>query len=124
MIIRCVIPRFGPARPLGAVLSAADALRKAFAGHDIFRIGGDEFAVVFTGVTEKQIELLFQLLDQQIERINVARDPAVPPLSLSKGCSFYDPAADSSFRDVFVRADQRMYAAKASAHSAPDGSCP
>ena len=122
--LKMINDRFGHECGDAIIRSAADALRKAFAGHDVFRIGGDEFAVVFTGVTEKQIELLFQLLDQQIERINVARDPAVPPLSLSKGCSFYDPAADSSFRDVFVRADQRMYAVKASAHSALDGSCP
>ena len=113
--LKFINDRFGHERGDIIIRSAADALKKAFAGYDIFRIGGDEFTVIFTGITEKQMELLFQLLDQEIEKVN-ALDPNAPSLSLSKGYSFYDPAADKTFGDVFVRADQRMYSVKGTPH--------
>lgn len=94
------------------IQAAADVLKRAFLGQDLFRSGGDEFTAVFCGVNDKQLELLFRLLEQEIDKKNASLDPSGLQLSLSKGFSVYDPATDSSFRDVFIRADRNMYASK------------
>ena len=45
------------------ITAAADALKKTFANFKIYRIGGDEFAVIIPGAEEKSIELQLGLLD-------------------------------------------------------------
>ncbi|MCR5457740.1 MAG: GGDEF domain-containing protein [Clostridiales bacterium] len=97
------------------IKAAADALKKAFAGYNVYRIGGDEFSVILPSVTDKRVDLLFELLAVEIEIVNKTIGNNVV-LSMSKGYSMFDPEYDRNFKEVFVRADNNMYAEKDKYH--------
>ncbi len=73
----------------------------------VYRIGGDEFAVI---VTERDYnirkELMIALHDRSVTHIN--EGGAV----ISGGISEFVPGEDTSFHDVFERADAEMYTEK------------
>ena len=73
----------------------------------VYRTGGDEFVVVLHGrdyLARK--ELVLALHDRSIEHISTNE------VVISGGCSDYSPGSDSSFHDVFERADALMYEEK------------
>lgn len=77
----------------------------------VFRIGGDEFAVVAEGCDQARREKGLQTIEAAIADFNkAARYPAT--LVVSQGVSCYMPGSDSSFKDVFARADEAMYGNK------------
>ncbi|MCQ2566342.1 MAG: GGDEF domain-containing protein [Clostridia bacterium] len=73
-----------------------------FAHSPVFRIGGDEFAVILQGA---DYEKRYQLLDKLSEALNYDKSG----VSLARGLSVFNPAEDRSVDDVFVRADSAMY---------------
>lgn len=50
------------------ILRACDCLRQVFAGHSLFRIGGDEFLVLCTGISEKALAALADSLKTVLEK--------------------------------------------------------
>lgn len=73
----------------------------------VFRIGGDEFAVVLQGTDfDERIEVL-AAFDQEVES-NIGTGEAV----ISAGLSTFDPSRDTTLHEVFERADARMYQRK------------
>ncbi len=73
----------------------------------VYRIGGDEFAVILQNITENDlIELLMIVREQENKDIG---------FKLSKGYSFWNNNSD--FSDVFKNADEMLYADKASKSS-------
>ena len=73
----------------------------------VFRTGGDEFVVIMRGrdyLIRK--ELVLALHDRSVEHIS--KNEVV----ISGGLSEYNPGTDSSFHDVFERADALMYEEK------------
>jgi diguanylate cyclase (GGDEF)-like protein len=95
--------------PVGddALLLVADALLRAVREHDaVFRVGGEEFAVLFRGVTAAHALPIAERLRAEVERIEFK-----VPLRVSVGlASWPDQAAD---RDGLVRnADAALYGAK------------
>lgn len=73
----------------------------------VYRIGGDEFVVLLQGRDYDARDELLAEINAEIEQ-NIGLGKAV----LSLGQAIYDPAADSSFYDVFKRADGLMYERK------------
>lgn len=73
----------------------------------VYRIGGDEFVVILTGrdYTIRK-ELVLALHDRSV--VNIGSGGVV----ISGGYSDYDPEKDSTFHDVFERADALMYKEK------------
>jgi hypothetical protein len=55
-------------------------------------------------------------MDKAIADYNAADTEGKAELSLSRGYASFIPGTDCSFRDVFVRADKRMYESKDSYH--------
>ena len=95
--------------PVGdeALRLVADALLRAVREHDaVFRVGGEEFAVLFRGVTAAHALPIAERLRAEVERIEFK-----VPLRVSVGlASWPDQAAD---RDGLVRnADAALYGAK------------
>lgn len=107
--------RFGHENGDKIIKAAADSLKKTFAGFNVYRIGGDEFAVIMPSTTEKSVVLMFELVDVEVEKANETFDNQMT-LSISRGYSFFNSDSDTRFRDVFIRADNNMYAEKEKYH--------
>ena len=73
----------------------------------VYRIGGDEFAVVLQGDDYRNREELEEAINEQVE-VNATTGGPV----LAVGVAAYDPQHDASALEVFKRADERMYARK------------
>lgn len=97
--------------------NAGDALIRAaskiicdlFRHSPVFRIGGDEFAVVLTGADFEVRHELMEGLGSTAER-NVREGGPV----VAGGLSQYNPAGDTCVHEVFERADASMYINKRS----------
>jgi GGDEF domain-containing protein len=70
----------------------------------VFRIGGDEFAVILMGRDYDDRE---NLIRQLSETLDVHRHMGIRPCAF--GISEYDSGKDMRVQDVFERADKRMY---------------
>jgi diguanylate cyclase (GGDEF)-like protein len=81
---------------------AADALRKVFAVHEIFRAGGDEFVVILTGVTENEMQ-------EKAERLRTITAQS-ENLVFAIGTAYEDDVRN--VRVALHNADERMYADK------------
>jgi diguanylate cyclase (GGDEF)-like protein len=90
-----------------ALRRVAEALRHGVREHDsVFRVGGEEFAVLLPGVTAGEAQPLAERL-----REAVARTAFALPLRVSIGLASWP--ADASDRDALLeRADAALYAAK------------
>lgn len=71
----------------------------------VFRIGGDEFAVILTGSDyEKRESLLEKIKEESLANKRSRSGPTV-----ACGMAVFDPDSDNEFSDVFERADNLMY---------------
>ena len=89
------------------IISASRMICNIFQHSPVYRTGGDEFVVVLTDrdyLIRK--ELVLTLHDRSVE--NISRNEVV----VSGGLSDYEPGTDTSFHDVFERADSLMYEEK------------
>lgn len=75
-----------------------------------FRIGGDEFAVILSGRTKKQVQAGLDALNQQIEEHNAAHTHKI---DIAYGYTFSDGADAQQIKEALRQADQRMYDQKA-----------
>lgn len=96
------------------IIAAAEALKQSFVKFNVYRIGGDEFAVIIPSTTAKAMDLVFGLVDEKVLKINGQFTDF--KLSVSKGYSLFDPETDKHFQDVFLRADHSMYVEKEAFH--------
>lgn len=87
------------------IKAIAKLLCDTFTHSPVFRIGGDEFAVVLSGSDYDWRDALLDSLRAQILG-NLKRN--VQPVAAT-GISVFDPASDKKFSDVFARADSMMY---------------
>lgn len=86
-------------------------IREAFGSSDyVARIGGDEFAVIMTGVTLKQKEFVAR----KMKRIQaqLRSHPSLPCITLSIGIAFSDAAGKKDAKELFYNADVALYRVK------------
>lgn len=94
------------------IRGAAHSLAKGFAGMPVYRIGGDEFAVIVEGADEAFVEQGLRGMAEAVEAFNAATEyPA--RLSVAHGTARFNPDEDMQYTQVFARADKVMYANKA-----------
>ncbi len=74
----------------------------------VFRVGGDEFAVIIQGRDYEQREQLFRRLKENSLANKRSRTGPV----VACGMADYDPDKDTCADDVYERADEQMYAIK------------
>lgn len=79
-----------------------------FAHSPVFRVGGDEFAVVLKGRDYEERENLFSRLKE--ESLANKRSRSGPVVACGK--AEYDPEKDKKVNDVYERADEQMYIVK------------
>ena len=90
------------------IKSACKLICQLFHHSPVFRIGGDEFAVILRGQDfANRVKLISALRRQVEENIRIGEGPAI-----ASGLAEFQPADDHSVQDVFNRADSFMYADK------------
>lgn len=87
-----------------AIKEAAHMICEVFSHAPVYRIGGDEFAAILEGYSfERRNELMEDFNRQNEEHIQNHE------VVVSAGMSDYIPNEDTSFAEVFERADLKMY---------------
>ena len=90
----------------------ADHIKSVFNQSFICRIGGDEFITILEGESYKDLKTLINKFEKGLKTLSLASNSAVD-ISCAYGYAKYIPGEDSSFTDVFRKADAAMYKNKA-----------
>ena len=91
------------------IVHTAKILTDIFKTSSIFRIGGDEFAVILAGKDYDNYRTLLVRLDEACAKDYVTVCENRIPVALARGVSVFDPAIDQVYKDVFAKADHAMY---------------
>jgi diguanylate cyclase (GGDEF)-like protein/PAS domain S-box-containing protein len=95
-----------------ALIEAATVFKETFRTSDIIaRLGGDEYAALTVDITDTNSEILTARMQSVIDTRN-NRENRKYRLSISVGCSYYDPENPCTIDDLIVRADKLMYEQK------------
>lgn len=95
------------------IIHASQLICKIFKKSAVYRIGGDEFAVILEGYDYQHRKQLIEQLVQNMEEIAQSDVPIYEKVSVASGIATFDSKKDKSVADVFKRADARMYENKA-----------
>lgn len=88
------------------------AIREAFGGNRIYRVGGDEFvAILDDSDPSERIKKVKATIDRKNKESPIFHNPGVE-IGLSVGSATYDSSTDRTYSEVFNRADNAMYADK------------
>lgn len=95
------------------IINCAKTIKKAMGGSDkIFRIGGDEFVLLFPKTDQNTGELILNQVRNEIIDYNKTLEKGEIPLSVSFGLGVCEGGADCLDRALAL-ADKRMYVEKA-----------
>ena len=92
--------------------SASQLICKVFQHSPVFRIGGDEFAVVLRDEDLANKRKLITKFETTMEEINAAAGEIWEEVHIAMGIAVYDPQLDHSVMDTVRRADKVMYTNK------------
>ena len=96
-----------------ALVKLCNIVCAIFAHSPVYRVGGDEFVVLFRNVDYQDAATLVREFEDKIAKLS--KDKNLVPeeqVSAAIGYSAYIPGDDSCVDDVFKRADKAMYANK------------
>lgn len=91
------------------IKTASQLICRTFQHSPVFRIGGDEFAVILENDDFRDRDKLFYLFREYREEIRTAAEHEWEQANVTMGLAVYDPEIDPSVIDVARRADQAMY---------------
>ncbi len=91
------------------LMQAASLIQQYFPDEKVYRIGGDEFAIVFRNYPSYFSYGMLREFRKRM-RSSVSQDIRIP--IVAGGLAHYDEDRDAAFQDVFVRADRAMYEEK------------
>ncbi|WP_024865327.1 sensor domain-containing diguanylate cyclase [Butyrivibrio sp. FCS014] len=89
--------------------NACAAISDAFKRSPVFRMGGDEFCVIFRRGDYNHRGELIRRFEKSVEKINAAASNPWEKVWISSGFAEFDPALDKGVADVLKRADELMY---------------
>lgn len=108
--LKTVNDTFGHLEGDKLIMAAAEVLMNELkSATNIYRIGGDEFAVIYEGVDASIVERELDSVPSACEKISVIKK-LQSPLSLSVGADWYEPS--TQIEDCVHLADKKMYKAK------------
>lgn len=87
----------------------ADLLKKVWKKKFIYRIGGDEFTIIYLDVEKEFVEKEILLFEEEIKNYNLKNDREELSLQMAIGMAMYDSEKDMEYMDVFRKADSAMY---------------
>lgn len=89
------------------LVDVANKIREAFSdGYEVFRIGGDEFAVLSNLKTREEIEQDLWYFESEIRHMN---EDKPYKFSVAAGLAIFEPFRRESIDELVNRADQNMY---------------
>ena len=91
------------------IVHTSKVLVDTFKTSAVFRIGGDEFAVLLQGEDYKQYRTLLEKLDDAYAHDFVSVCNNQVPVAVARGVALFDPNIDTVYEDVFSKADHAMY---------------
>lgn len=94
------------------IVDACRLICKSFPHSPVYRVGGDEFAVILEGAEYTNYVQLLENLKAAIIEYNES-SPKDNQLSIARGIAIYNCQTDLVFSNVFKRADDAMYQNKA-----------
>ena len=89
--------------------TACSLICEVFTHSPVFRMGGDEFAVILQHADLDAREELFRRFDRRAAQISIRAADPWERVDIAKGMATYDPQMDSNVENVFHRADEAMY---------------
>lgn len=95
-----------------ALKRAAELLCAAFPMSSVFRIGGDEFVVIPSGIEYARFDDHLRKLKKMLEEERASSNELDKRVSVSVGSAVFNHKADRSYHDVYERADKIMYEEK------------
>ncbi len=87
----------------------AELICNVYERSPVYRVGGDEFAIILTGADYENREKLRKLYYRRCDQNNKVKENPWEKVSAAFGMSVYDPDEDMSVNDVFRHADKLMY---------------
>ena len=88
-------------------------IKEEFGDENSYRIGGDELVSIFFDMDEQTLAKKLVSFHERFKKFNNSKNKVVPfELTVSYGHSILNPEVDTSFKDVFHRADEEMYTFK------------
>ena len=91
------------------IVNCCSTLCKIFRSSPVYRIGGDEFAILLQGDDFEARDELIRKLKSRMKEIADSDQAPEKLVSIAGGIGVYDQATDDSVSDVFARADAAMY---------------
>ena len=88
---------------------ASKIICDVFKHSPVYRVGGDEFAVLLKGEDFENLEALLNEMDSKSQEAFIIVDSDRVPVTIARATETFDPALDSSVEDLFSRADRKMY---------------
>ena len=102
-----------------ALIEAATIFKEVSRASDIIaRLGGDEYAALAVDITEANSEIFTARLQSLIDTRNHQENRRYR-LSISVGCSYYDPENPCSLDELMASADKLMYEHKQNKKNLP-----
>lgn len=102
------------------IVRASRVICDTFKRSPVFRIGGDEFAVILENRDFAQYRDLIQELDEACKQNFVYVGDTEIPVSIARGVAVYRADIDRTFEDVFKLADHAMYLHKQTFKDTPE----
>ncbi len=91
------------------IKKASQLICRTFQHSPVFRIGGDEFAVILENDDFRNREKLFAQFRKERAEIRASAEHEWEQANISMGAAVYDPETDPAVIDVARRADKAMY---------------
>lgn len=91
------------------IVTAVEQLKKTFGDVMLYRVGGDEFIAIFDHADQDRIAALIRKLEGDLSIYNQTHSLFPGGVGVAVGTAAYEPENDRCFKDVFTRADARMY---------------
>lgn len=91
------------------IIKAAKIICNVFKHSPVFRMGGDEFAVLLKGEDFENLDELLLELDALSRESSLIVDGAEIPISIACAAEKFNPSFDVCVEDVYDRADKKMY---------------
>ena len=89
--------------------TASRTIKVVFRDQQVFRIGGDEFAIILENDDCYNIESLTRMFDNYVNKINVEVSNSWEKVNVAYGIALYDKENDRDVDEVVRRADKYMY---------------